>query len=105
MAAESPLHKKWKQLKSQYDKDLKAHKLNFNKGLGPQLDIMEDPKSDSKKRVAAALKVKQTSIDYRGTKYLGPKSSWNATDHLPKEAFEKFHALLSEIDSAAIRVK
>jgi len=68
--ATHPLHTEWKNLKSRYATAIKAAKINFNKGLGPQLDIMAS-KPNTEAAAKASLKVHQYCVDYVGNKYCG----------------------------------
>ncbi len=93
MATTHPLHTEWKNLKNTHATQLKNAKLKFDKGLGPQLDIMASkPKTADASK--AALKVHQYALDYAGNKYL-----LNA--ELDKETKEKFTTVLGKIRKAA----
>lgn len=68
--ATHPLHTEWKNLKARHAAAIKTAKINFNKGLGPQLDIMAS-KPNTEAAVKASLKVHQYCVDYAGNNYCG----------------------------------
>jgi hypothetical protein len=64
------LRTEWKTAKEKYKKEVEAAKLKFNKGMGPQIDILLN-KPGTTAAYKAAFKAHQYSIDYQGSNSVG----------------------------------
>ncbi|MBL8292909.1 MAG: hypothetical protein JNN08_13780 [Bryobacterales bacterium] len=90
------LHTEWKNIKARYATEIKTAKINFNKGLGPQLDIMAS-KPNTEAAAKASLKVHQYCVDYAGNKYCGSSS-------LSPAAKKDMTVVLNKIKAEALKV-